>query len=243
MQNKQKPSFIGLITARGGSKGVPYKNIYPVAGKPLIAWTIEAANKSNLNSAIISTDDEEIAAQCRKHGGNVPFIRPSELAQDNSSHSDVIRHALNWLKKEEGEYPDYIVLLQPTSPLRTSHDINEAIKIALENQADSVVSLSTCSTHPFWTKQISEQNKVVDFKQFNKNKDFAYLQRQVLPKAYNVNGAIYVIKSSYFLETNLYYSENTYAYIMPQERALDVDTYVDIHMAELLIKHPFQKNK
>jgi CMP-N,N'-diacetyllegionaminic acid synthase len=126
--------IIGLITARGGSKSIPRKNIKMLAGKPLIAWTIEAAQKSkDLSRIVVSTDDTEIADVARQWGAEVPFIRPEELARDGSSSISAVLHTVHWLDENEGYCPDYIMLLQPTSPFRTTEDIQKSIELARQN--------------------------------------------------------------------------------------------------------------
>lgn len=224
--------FVGLITARGGSKGVPGKNIAPVAGQPLIAWTIAAARESKMDRCIVSTDSDEIAAVCRVAGGEVPFRRPDALAQDDSPHIDVLLHALDWLDNE-GRGPDYLVLLQPTSPLRTGQDIDAAMDLAIQRNADSVISVCDAPVHPFWVRRIDESGRLKDFMDWPDNS--GYLRRQILPPAYAMNGAIYVIRSKILRERRSYFTERTYAYVMPRERSLDVDTAWDLQIAEMAL--------
>ncbi|MEK7164832.1 MAG: acylneuraminate cytidylyltransferase family protein, partial [Patescibacteria group bacterium] len=133
--------ILGLITARGSSSSIPKKNIALLAGRPLVSYTIEAAKKSQLlTRTIVSTDNEEISAVAKAHGADVPFQRPAELAQYDTPHIPVVRHALDWLKEQQGEDYDYVMILQPTSPLRTGADIDAAIIIAIDTGADSVMS-------------------------------------------------------------------------------------------------------
>lgn len=225
--------IIGLITARGGSKGIPHKNIRPLAGKPLIAWTIHAARQSQtLNRVIVSTDDVEIAEVAREWGAEVPFMRPPELAQDDSPHHDVILHAVNWLEAETASPPRYIMLLQPTSPLRTAEDIDRAIALATEKDADSVISVCPIPHHPYFSKQITPDGKLLDFIE----RPQGYLPRQGLPPAYALNGAIYLVRRSVLLEREDWYTDRTFAYIMPPERSLDIDTPWDLHLADLILR-------
>lgn len=224
--------FIGLITARGGSKGLPGKNIAPVGGQPLIAWTIAAARESKMDRCIVSTDSEEIAAVCRAAGGDVPFLRPVALAQDDTPHIEVLLHALDWLDGE-GSTPDYLVLLQPTSPLRTAQDINTAMEMALQRYADSVISVCEAPVHPFWVRRIDESGRLKDFMDWPDNS--GYLRRQILPPAYAMNGAIYVIRSTILRERKSYFTERTFGYVMPRERSLDVDTAWDLRIAEMAL--------
>jgi len=225
--------IIGLLTARGGSKGIPKKNIMPLASKPLIAWSIEAAKQSQgLERVIVSTDDEEIALVARKWGADVPFIRPDVLAQDDSPHIDVVIHALEWFQENQDYVPDYVMLLQPTSPFRTANDIDAAIEIAQRNNADSVISVCESPAHPYKIRKISGQGMLSDFVE----KPNGYLRRQDLPMAYLENGAIYLAKRDIVANERTLYPENTYAYIMKPEDSLDIDTLWDFCLAEILLK-------
>lgn len=225
--------MIGVITARGGSKGLPRKNILRLAGKPLVAYTIEAAlGASLLDRFVVSTDDEEIARVSRQYGADVPFLRPQELAQDETSIYPTLIHAVQWLGQHEKWHADYILLLQPTSPLRTSTDIDGAIRLALERDADGVVSLSEVKQHPYQMKRLTEDGSIRHFIPQSKAID----RRQELPPVYAVNGAIYLVKRSVLLEQETFYTERTYAYLMPPERSLDIDSRWDFHLAELVLR-------
>jgi N-acylneuraminate cytidylyltransferase/CMP-N,N'-diacetyllegionaminic acid synthase len=228
---------LGLITARGGSKGLPRKNILPLAGKPLIAWTIEAALQSNLLSrVIISTDDPEIADVGRKCGAEVPFLRPDELAQDNSPSIASVFHSIHWLADHENYCPEYVMLLQPTSPLRSPEDIQRTIQIIQEHKADSVVSVTAVHQHPYWMKTIIPDGKLVDFLTTERS----YARRQDLPTAYALNGAIYLTKRDVLLARGSFYGDNTFAYVMPSECSIDIDTPWEFHLAELILKDKLQ---
>lgn len=230
----QEMKIVTLITARGSSKGLPRKNVLPLAGKPLIAWTIEAALKSRrLNRVIVSTDDEEIAQVARQWGADVPFLRPAELAQDASPHIDVVNHAIQWLEENEKQFPEYVMLLQPTSPFRTAQDIDQAIEIAKTHQAVAVVSVCEASEHPFLSKKISPDGTLDDFVVLNRA---AYLRRQDLPPAYALNGAIYLNRRESLLCDQTFLPYGTLAYVMPTERSLDIDTPWEWHLAELILK-------
>src|SRR5215510_4330966 len=147
---------LGIIPARGGSKGVRRKNIAPLAGRPMIAWTIAAALGSpSLSRVVISTEDREISEVARSLGADTPFFRPEELARDETPGIAPVLHAVRWLAKEENYTPDYVMLLQPTSPLRITEDIENAVRIAREKQCDAVVSVTEAAGHPFWMKQIA----------------------------------------------------------------------------------------
>jgi CMP-N,N'-diacetyllegionaminic acid synthase len=224
--------IVGLVTARGGSKGIPRKNVLPLAGKPLIAWTLEAALESRkLDRVIVSTDDAEIADVARAWGATVPFMRPAELARDDSSHIDVVQHALDWLAAHEHSEPEYLLTLQPTSPLRTSEDIDAAIAIAVERDAQAVVSVVNAGTHPFLAKRIMDDGTLEDLVPTSGG----YLRRQVLPPAYGLNGAIYLNRSASLRNDGTFLPRGTVAYVMPAERSLDVDTPWDFYLADLIL--------
>jgi len=231
---------IGLITARGGSKSIPQKNIKMLAGKPLIAWTIEAAQESKgLSRVIVSTDDEKIAEVARQWGAEVPFIRPAELALDDSSSISVVLHAINWMEESEGFSPDYVMLLQPTSPLRTAEDIDQSIELARKKRAVAVVSVCEAVHHPYDCKRVLGDETLADFI----STDIVYLRRQDLPPAYALNGAIYLCQRMSLLREQTFYPEGTIAYIMPPDRSLDIDTMWDWHLAELIIKDKYGHNR
>lgn len=223
---------LGLVTARGGSKGLPGKNVVLLGGKPLIGWTIEAAQQScAVGRIVVSTDDANIADVARQWGAEVPFLRPVELAGDSSPHIDVVCHALDWLELHEGYTPEYVLLLQPTSPLRTAEDIDAAALIAEERAADAVVGVETTHHHPFLVKRVAEDGTLDDFV----TSDLAYLQRQVLPLAYFVNGAIFLNRRKALLADRTFFPARTYPYVMPAERSMQIDTPWDLFLMELII--------
>lgn len=229
-------TIIALITARGGSKGLPGKNLLPLAGKPLLAWTIEAALHSpRLDEVILSTDDAEIARVGREWGAAVPFMRPSHLAQDQSDHLSVVEHALGWLQARDGRLPNYLLLLQPTSPLRTAEDIEAAIQTALQHDAKAVVSVCEAAHHPYLTKRIAEDGTLVNFIEA----DLPYLRRQDLPPAYALNGAIYLNRPTDLLAERTFLPKGTYPYVMPPQRSFDIDTAWDLHLADLILRNPY----
>jgi CMP-N,N'-diacetyllegionaminic acid synthase len=229
---------IGIITARGGSKGIPRKNVLPVAGKPLIAWTVEAALASGrLGRVILSTDDEEIAEAGRLFGAEVPFMRPAALARDDTSSFAVMEHALDWLEQDSG-LPDYILLLQPTSPLRTAADINNAITLATERHSDAVVSVSECSPHPLLARTIRKDGTLEELLKA----EHCYQRRQDLPPAYVINGAIYLNQPGSLRATRSFIPRGAHAYVMPPERSIDVDTPWELSLADLLLSRK-EKNE
>lgn len=227
--------ILGIITARGGSKGIPGKNIKPLLGKPLIAYTIEAARKSGaLDRLILSTDDQEIAEVARKYGCEAPFMRPAELAEDKTPHLPVMQHALRWLKDNHGYSPDYAMILQPTSPLRQSFHIKEAVELILSTGADSVLSVAEVPENFNYRKTM-----VLDDTNFLKlvNKDPIYkriARRQDLPKNYWSTGMIYLFKTELLFEpiNPNFYGEKTAPYVIDKKYVVDINVPEDWAEAE-----------
>lgn len=233
---KDDDRIVGIITARGGSKSIPRKNIVDLAGKPLIAWTIEAAlNSKLLGSVIVSTDDSEIAKIAQKYGAEVPFIRPADLARDDSPHLDVVLHAVNWLADNRKLVPEYVMTLQPTSPLRSTFDIDAAIEITKTKTISAVVSVCEARPHPLLSKRIREDGTLADFV----HSHLQYLRRQDLLPAYVLNGAIYLNRTDSIFKYRTLLPQDTYAYIMPTERSLDIDAPWDIYLADLILRDRF----
>ena len=219
--------MLAIIPARGGSKSVPKKNIRMLGNKPLIHWTIEAAMKSDsISRVILSTDDKEIAELCKPTGIEIPFMRPDELAKDDSLAIDNYLYTIEKLNKEFSYNKKEFIVLLPTVPFRTSNDIDNAINIFYKNNSDSVISCTEL-THPIdWIFSI---NKNVIIKKKNDQK---LMNRQNSIKTYIPNGGIYVFKYSLLKEKYTYYSDKTYAYVMPKERSIDIDTQNDFKIAE-----------
>lgn len=221
-----------VIPARGGSKSVHKKNTALVGGKPLIYWTITAALQSRqLARVIVSTDDPEIAAVARAAGAEVPFLRPAELARDDTPGIAPILHAIDWFAQSEAYAPDAVMCLQPTSPLRTVEDIDNAVALSQHADADAVVSGVIAAQHPYWMKQTDASGRVRPFL------DLATppTRRQDLPAVYALNGALYLARRTVLIERETWYTDRTYLYIMPEERSLDIDTPWDLHLADLVL--------
>lgn len=218
-------SVIALIPARGGSKGIPRKNIAPIAGRPLIAWTIAAALAARVDAVVVSTDDAEIAEIARQTGADVPFLRPAALAQDDTPGLDPVLHALD-------ELPGYdvVMLLQPTSPLRGTSDIDAALELKTVTGAASVVSVSEAATHPYWTYAIAEDGRMSPLIDVAK-----VMRRQDLPIVHALNGALYVADADWLRRGRRFVDADTRAYVMPQERSVDIDTPFDWLVAEALL--------
>jgi CMP-N-acetylneuraminic acid synthetase len=226
--------ILALIPARGGSKGVARKNIRELAGKPLIVWTIEMASAcSTLDRVIVSTEDQEIAEIARQYGAEVPFIRPGELAQDDTPDLPVYQHALSWLAEHEGYRPDIVVWLRPTTPLRTVQDVEAAIQLLIETGADCVRSVSLAEHHPYWMKQL-DGDRLVPF--IDGVDESEYYRRQLLPPAYRLNGAVDVTWCRTAIEKGLLYGGDVRGYVMPAERSIDLDSELDFALAELLLQ-------
>lgn len=216
-----------LIPARGGSKGVPKKNISLLGGRPLIAWTIEQALASNAGEVIVSTDCETIAAAAKHAGAEVPFMRPSELATDEAGSFEVAEHALRWLGENNGAIPQILVLLQPTSPFRTAADIVDGIALLESSAAPAVVGVCAAGTHPWMTRKVNTDGTLECFCEV----PIGSKRRQDFPKAYEVNGAFYAIRTRALLEKETFEPPGTLALVMPCERSLDIDTPEDFEVA------------
>jgi len=220
---------LGIIPARGGSKGITDKNIKELAGEPLIVWTIEEVNRCDIiDKTIISTDSEKIADIAKKYGGDVPFLRPKKLATDTAKGIDVIFHAISLYEKEF----DIIAVFQPTSPLRKLKNIKEAFKLLADKNAKAVVSVCKSDHPPLWVNTLPEDGNMKDFISPGiKNKN-----RQEIDNYYKLNGAIYISYISYFKKNRGFYGNRTYAYIMPKVNSVDIDDIIDFRFAEFLIK-------
>lgn len=216
---------LALITARGGSKGLPRKNVLLAGGKPLIAWTVQAALESQfIDRVVLSSDDDEIMVAAEAAGCEVPFRRPSHLATDKASSMDVVKHALQELPGY-----DYVVLLQPTSPLRTSEDIDAAFQLMLSKNSPACASVSEVDQSPYWMYQLTNENKLINILEPLENLS----RRQDLPTIYTLNGAIYIAKVEWLLKIEKFVNTETIAYLMPKNRALDID---DINDFEQFLK-------
>lgn len=220
--------ILALIPARGGSKGIPRKNIKALAGKPLIAWTIGEALKSKyLDQVIVSTEDVEIADVARKWGATVPFMRPQELARDDTPGAAPAIHALDALPGY-----DVVLLLQPTSPLRRAEDIDRFIEQALKQAPRSMTSVSKTPKNPYWMYTLSPQSTLTPIMQAP-----TMHRRQDMPDIYATNGALYWAEASWLKENNTFVTAETTAFIMSAERSIDLDTPTDWKLVELLLEN------
>jgi CMP-N-acetylneuraminic acid synthetase len=221
-------SFLGIILARGGSKRLPRKNILELKGKPLIAWTIEAGLKSRcLDKVIVSSDDDEILS-IADHYGAETLKRPEYLASDTATSFDAIKHVL-----KSTEDFDYVVLLQPTSPLRKNYHIDEAIDLLGEKRADAIISVCEVDHSPLWSNKLPANGSLEGFL-----KKEADNRSQDLDKYYRLNGAIYICEKERMLKENtLFIEHDIYAYIMNRKSSVDIDDEIDFKLAEVIIDH------
>lgn len=232
--NKFDNKILGLILARGGSKGIKEKNIIKLCGKPLIAWTINSALKSTkLTEVMLSTDSPKIAKIGKKLGVNVPFLRPSKYAKDNSSSVDAIEHAIRWLKKR-GKIYKFVTLLEPTSPLRDHKDIDKAVSKIIKSKADSLVSVSKAeSLNPAYLYKKSKTDKIIPFKFYNKK----YIRRQNAETVYFLEGSIYISKVLTLLKRKTFCHKNTLMYEVPKWKSIEIDDSLDLILAKAIIKN------
>lgn len=220
-------TVLALIPARGGSKGIPRKNIREIAGKPLIAWTIEAALASpGVDEVVVSTEDEEIAEVSRRWGARTPFLRPAELAGDETPGIDPVLHAIDLLPSH-----DAVLLLQATSPLRTAEDIGGILALAAKAEAQAVVSVCEPQDHPDWMYGLGADSRLQPLRSAT-----AAARRQDLPPVYALNGAMYFARTAWLREARGFLTERTFGYPMPAERSVDIDTSFDWRVAEMLLR-------
>lgn len=229
----RKRTFIAIIPARGGSKRLPRKNVLDLGGKPLIAWTIEAVRICpKINEVMVTTDDKEIADVARKYGANVPFIRPAALANDTASSFEAIKHTLEHYKHKLEKEFDFVVLLQPTSPLRNVESIMGAIELLEKKNADAVISVCEVDHSPLWTNTLPRDLSLDNFLR----NDVKNMRSQDLPLYYRLNGAIYICRTERLLaEKTFFISSNSFAYVMKKEESIDIDDLYDLKMAKSVL--------
>ena len=226
----KKERILALIPARGGSKGIKHKNRIPFCGKPLIQYSVDAARSSRMiDNILVSTDDPTIAEIAERLGAEVPFLRPAYLADDRARTIDVVIHALKYLK-ERNRYYDSLILLQPTQPLRTAMDIDGAVETFLRKGRQGLVSVSPVDDHPILIRTVDEQGKLTKLLSCQST-----CRRQDMPVYYKVNGCIYINKVAEITsETSL--NDNPIPYIMERSHSVDIDDWVDLHVAEYYLK-------
>lgn len=228
---------VALICARGGSKGLPGKNIRPLAGKPLIAWAINQARAVNrISRVIVSTDSEEIAAVARQAGAEVPFLRPADLAQDKSPEWLVWRHALNYLKDTEGSYPDALIVVPATAPLRAVEDLERCLDEFEKGEADMVITVTESNRSPYFNmvKALPDGGVGLVIPP-----EGSITRRQDAPVVYDMTTVAYVARPEFVMARNGTFEGRVRAVHIPVERALDIDTPLDFKIAECLIDSQF----
>ncbi|MCT7466008.1 acylneuraminate cytidylyltransferase family protein [Aliarcobacter cryaerophilus] len=223
-----KNRFLAIIPARGGSKRLPQKNILDLCGKPLISWSIEAALKSKyISKVVVSSDDEDILNISSNFGADI-IKRPYELANDTATTFDAVKHTI-----DNFENYDYIVLLQPTSPLRNEKHIDEAIELLEEKQADAIVSVCEMDHSPLWSNTLPKDGNMNNFLR----DEVLNKRSQDLEKYYRVNGAVYICKTDKLLENKSFFlKDNIFAYIMDRKSSIDIDEEIDFLFAQRVIE-------
>lgn len=230
--------ILGVIPARGGSKGVPGKNIRPILGKPLIAYTIETGLKSKMvTDVVVTTDSEEFQKIALEYGAECPFLRPAELATDTALAVPTIQHAVGEMEARKGLKYDYIIMLQPTSPLKTAEDLDGALNKLIDEKADGIISVvDVDNNHPMKMKKFlgddARSGQLVDYEK----PPYENCPRQHLPPVYIVNGAFYATKRDVFMNDNTFQGEHCIGYIMSPERSVNIDTPFDFLLAEHTLK-------
>ena len=232
--------ILGIIPARGGSKGIPYKNIAKLNGKPLIYYTIEAAKKSKLlDTFIVSTDDKKIARVAKSYGADVPFLRPKQISGDNATDIQFLKHAVRWVSKNRKWNPEIIVLLRPTAPLRTAEDIDDALKLIIKENCDSVRTISIPTPFNPYKMWKMENDSTAKIKPLLATKYYKTLgtdvPRQWLPTVYWQNGLVDVTKTK-FIKANRVYGPDIRGIITDPNKITDIDTLKDLRIVEAILK-------
>ena len=232
MFRRKKLKILGIIPARGGSKGIPQKNLRKILGKPMIQYSFDVAKKSKINKIIVTTDDKKIAKFAESQGIDVPFVRPKKLSNDSTKTFDVIKHSLDYLIKKQDYTPEIVIILQPTSPLRTSNIIDNSINLLKQCNATSVISVSKIKTHPsssfFYNKKFLEPFRK-DFKKFDRRQQYTPL--------YFPTVAIYTTWYKTIKKYNTIYGPKIIPIITDQKNSIDIDTKFDMFIAEMTLSH------
>lgn len=221
-------SLLAIIPARGGSKRILKKNIKMLAGKPLISWTIDVAKKAKcIDEIFVSTDDLEIANISESCGIEVPFLRPAKFSTDNSMSIDLVLHTLENFRRF-----DWVLLLQPTSPLRSSLDIENIYKLCIESNASSAVSICEISRNTKWLYQIDDKQKIFPLNNYSED----FFSKENASKIFTLNGALYLTKTEFLKKNKSFINKDTLGYVMPREKSVDIDTLEDWKLAEYYLK-------
>jgi CMP-N-acetylneuraminic acid synthetase len=233
-------NIVALICARGGSKGLPGKNIRPLAGVPLIAWSIRQARAvPRIGRVIVSTDSAEIAAIARDAGAEVPYLRPAELAQDNSPERGVWRHALEYLKATEGAYPDVLIVVPATAPLRLPVDLERCLDEFAQGGAETVITVAKPHRNPYFNMVKTRADGCVEL--VIPPAEGVLTRRQDAPDVYDVTTVAYVTHPEFVMRTDNIFAGRVRAVQIPVERAVDIDTLMDFKVAECLLQYRNEK--
>lgn len=225
-----------VITARGGSKGVPRKNIRMVGKLPLIAYKIIAARKCDIDKRIIvSTDDAEIAEVSRKYGAEVPFMRPAELATDTASSMDVVSHAMAWVREHDQERYEYVCLLEPSSPFASYRDLENALHLIEERNADTLLGMKEVEVSRVFIHTLDENGGLSHF--YQAIQQLKNVRRQDQEKEYTMNGCMYMARWDYFETHQSFHSENSVPYMMPDEVSIEIDSMYNYKVACIMAEH------
>jgi CMP-N,N'-diacetyllegionaminic acid synthase len=228
---------LGIIPARGGSRRIPRKNIRLLAGKPLIAYTIEAAlHSTSIERLVVSTDDKKIAQVARKWGVEVPFLRPADLAKDDTPDQPVFLHALEWLKDNDDYEPEIVVNLRPTTPFKTPQIIDRVVQRIIDTDVDVVRTMTLVEGvhHPYWMYRLSEDGSAELFS--SDIKLSKYYQRQLLPPVYRINGVVDAMKTPIIYKKSFFDDQNMKGVIISEKESMDVDTEFDFMLCECILK-------
>lgn len=222
-------TFLAVITARGGSKGLPNKNLLPLAGRPLLAWSVAQAKASKyVDRVIFSSEDARLIKAAKAAGADIPFVRPKELALDSTPGMLPFLHAVTAIPEKY----DYVMLLQPTSPLREPDDIDACIRLCLASGAPACVSVKEVSENPYWMYRLDQGGCLKSLM----GQDKTVERRQDLPSVYALNGSIYLARREFVLKRKTFITPQTAGYVMPEDRSADIDTALDFMLVELLMK-------
>jgi len=236
MDQTMKPNILGVIPVRGGSKSVPRKNLAPLNGKPMMYFTIQAAQDSNwMSHFVVSSEDEEIIRMARDLGAPAPFVRPAELATDDAPSLPVVQHAVRFMESSLGIVFDYVVLLQATSPLRNGSDIDAALEKLISTGADSVISVVRVAHHHPARMRFIKDDLLVELP-MGEAKEMQ--RRQDLPPVYIRNGAIFAARREVVMDQNSMLGRVSRPYVMPESRSANVDTKFDFLVVEVMMQHP-----
>lgn len=235
----EKKKILAVIVARKGSKRLKKKNVIDLHGKPLVDWTFTETIKSEyIDKIMISTDDDEVIKCGKKYSQiEIPFIRPKELSSDTATSIEVLLHAIKFYENKNQIF-DYVLLLQPTSPLREKKDIDNAIMRLENNKIKAIVSVCETEHPPLWSNTLPNDLSMRNFV----NPKIKNLRSQDLPKYYRINGAIYIAEVNYLKKNNGFIGGETFAYIMPAERSIDIDTKIDFELCKILMNENSKNN-